>query len=57
MRFLATTPRDPSRDDTIIARRHRPGICGQAFSTCEKSSSTGVERPRICTATCRRFFS
>ena len=29
----------------------------QAFSTCEKSSSTGVERPRICTATCSRFFS
>src|SRR5690606_5304140 len=29
----------------------------QTFSTCEKSSSTGVERPRICTATCSRFFS
>src|ERR1700723_2078191 len=29
----------------------------QPFSTCEKSNSTGVERPRICTATCRRFFS
>src|SRR5579883_2385342 len=33
------------------------GACSQPFSTCEKSSSTGVERPRICTATCRRFFS
>ena len=29
----------------------------QAFSTWPKSSSTGVERPRICTATCRRLFS
>ena len=27
------------------------------LSTSLKSNSTGVERPRICTATCRRFFS
>jgi hypothetical protein len=36
--------------------RPRP-LKNQPFSTCEKSSSTGVERPRIWTATCSRFFS
>jgi hypothetical protein len=35
----------------------RPAMVRQAFSTCEKSSSTGVERPKIDTATRNLFFS
>ena len=34
-----------------------PVHLGQAFSTCPNSSSTGVERPKISTATRRRLFS
>src|SRR5690606_26310482 len=47
--------------EAIASSASSPGPSAQwplyAFSTCEKSNSTGVERPRICTATCRRFFS
>src|SRR5690606_4017054 len=50
-----------SDKEAIASSASSPGPSAQwplyAFSTCEKSNSTGVERPRICTATCRRFFS
>ncbi len=34
-----------------------PGPAAQAFSTWPNSSSTGVERPKMSTATRRRLFS
>ena len=33
------------------------GLCVQIFSTCKKSSSTGVERPKIVTMTFSVFLS
>ena len=39
------------------ARLNAPDLRDQAFSTCPNSSSTGVERPKISTATRRRLFS
>src|SRR4029079_16740435 len=45
-----SVPRSSSRY-VALARDSQP------FSTCAKSSSTGVERPKIVTATTRRLFS
>ena len=42
---------------TVYADRSRGPHPAQAFSTCANSSSTGVERPKISTATRNRLFS
>ena len=50
------------REGAIAALRTDPGLWRggpkpQTFSTCEKSSSTGVERPKIVTLTRTFDFS
>ncbi len=52
VRLLPYRPRHLPRE---AARCVRPRL--QAFSTWEKSSSTGVERPKMDTATRNLFFS
>src|SRR5690606_18446597 len=48
----------PGRDFSSLRRSAgAPGCRGQAFSTWPNSSSTGVDRPKISTATRRRLFS